>query len=137
MVGHEIVGEAIKVGGNVKNVKVGQFVGVGAQSGSCLQCKQCKNDREPYCDKGQIGTYGGKYPDGSKSTGGYADFARVPSHFCIPLPENISGEELASLAPMMCGGVTVYSPLVQNKVGPGMKVGVIGIGNFHVTRIIA
>lgn len=87
----------------------------------------CNTDKEPYCEKGMVGTYGGKYPDGSKSSGGYADYARVPQHFCIPIPE---GVDEASAAPMMCGGVTVFSPLKQYGAGPGHKVGIIGIGGL-------
>lgn len=68
-----------------------------------------------------------KYPDGSPSSGGYADYARVPQNFVIPIPK---GVDEAVAAPMMCGGVTVYSPLKQHNVGPGMKVGVIGIGGL-------
>jgi len=127
VVGHEIVGEATKVGKDVKEIKVGDIVGVGAQSGSCQKCPQCESNKEPYCDKGQVGTYNSKYPDGSPSSGGYADYARVPQHFCIPIPKGVA-EEVA--APMMCGGVTVYSPLKQYNVGPGMDVGVIGIGGL-------
>ncbi len=127
VVGHEIVGETIKVGSNVKNIKQGDIVGVGAQSGSCLACGPCTSDKEPYCDSGMIGTYNGKYKDGKSSSGGYADFARVNGHFCIPIPESV---DPAVAAPMMCGGVTVYSPLKQNNVGPGSKVGVIGIGGL-------
>lgn len=87
----------------------------------------CETQKEPYCEKGQIGTYNGKYPDGSPSSGGYADYARVPQHFCIPIPK---GMDEAVAAPMMCGGVTVYSPLKQHNVGPGTKVGVIGVGGL-------
>jgi alcohol dehydrogenase (NADP+) len=127
VVGHEIVGEATKVGKDVKSIKVGDIVGVGAQSGSCESCEMCKSDREPYCHKGMVGTYNAKYPDGSPSSGGYADYARVPQHFCIPIPKEV---DEAVAAPMMCGGVTVYSPLMQNNVGPGTKVGVVGIGGL-------
>lgn len=121
------MGEATKVGRDVKAIKVGDIVGVGAQSGSCLSCEMCKSDKEPYCEAGQIGTYNAKYPDGSPSSGGYADYARVPQHFCIPIPGEI---DPAAAAPMMCGGVTVYSPLKQHNVGPGTKVGIIGIGGL-------
>ncbi|ODQ50781.1 NADP-dependent alcohol dehydrogenase [Saitoella complicata NRRL Y-17804] len=127
VVGHEIVGIAVRVGKNVKNVKVGDRIGVGAQSSSCLSCSPCKTHSEPYCEKGMVGTYNGVYPDGSKSTGGYADYARVPSHFCIPIPEGLESEVAA---PMMCAGVTVYSPMKDAEVGPGKKVGVIGIGGL-------
>jgi alcohol dehydrogenase (NADP+) len=72
-VGHEVAGAAIRVGKNVKHVKVGDRVGVGAQSGSCLDCEECDAGLEHYCSKGNVGTYNGKYPDGSKSYGGYSE----------------------------------------------------------------
>ncbi|BFZ65287.1 hypothetical protein YB2330_006452 [Saitoella coloradoensis] len=129
VVGHEIAGKAVRVGTNVTGIKLGDRIGVGAQSGSCLACEDCNKQKESYCANppGMIPTYGGKYADGSKSTGGYANYARVPSHFCIPIPEGIPSE---IAAPMMCGGVTVYSPLKQNNVGPGMNVGIVGIGGL-------
>jgi hypothetical protein len=75
---------------------------------------------EHYCPKGNVGTYNGKYPDGSKSYGGYADHCRMPALFAVPIPDGISSAEAA---PMMCGGVTVWSPLVKNGAGPGKRVG--------------
>lgn len=125
--GHEIVGTAVKVGKNVKNFKVGDRVGVGAQSGSCLDCEECAASMEHYCPKGNVGTYNGKYPDGSKSYGGYADYCRAPAHFAVKIPDGISSAEAA---PMMCGGVTVWSPLVKNGAGPGKRVGIVGIGGL-------
>jgi alcohol dehydrogenase (NADP+) len=80
-VGHEIVGTAVKVGKNVKHFKVGDRVGVGAQSGSCLDCEECAAGMEHYCSKGNVGTYNGKYPDGSKSYGGYGDYVGVAFYF--------------------------------------------------------
>jgi len=92
-------------------------------------------DREQYCDKGQIGTYNGVYPDGSKSYGGYADYARVPSHFVIKIPENLPSE---IAAPMLCGGVTVYDPIKANGAGPGKTVGIVGVGGLgHFGLIFA
>ncbi|BGP58581.1 hypothetical protein JCM8202_002343 [Rhodotorula sphaerocarpa] len=131
VVGHEIVGEAIRVGKDVKHVKVGDYVGVGAQNDSCLKCTQCKAHREPYCDEGQVGTYGGKgyrTAKESKSYGGYADFHRAPSNFVMKIPD---GLDLALAAPMLCAGVTVYSPLTQYGAGKTAKdVGVVGIGGL-------
>jgi len=126
-VGHEIAGIAVKVGKNVKHVKIGDRVGVGAQSGSCLDCEECTAGNEQYCLKGNVGTYNGKYPDGSKSYGGYADYCRAPSNFVIKIPDGIS---LAEAAPMLCGGITVYNPLVHNGAGPGKRIGVVGIGGL-------
>ncbi|KAI9004219.1 putative quinone oxidoreductase [Gaertneriomyces semiglobifer] len=127
VVGHEIVGTVVKIGKNVQHLKLGDRVGVGAQSGSCLDCGYCKAGEEPYCDHGQIGTYNSKYKDGSKSYGGYADYARVPSHFAFKLPENLPSELAAS---MLCGGVTVFSPLRQLGAGPGKRIGIVGIGGL-------
>jgi len=126
-VGHEIVGTAVKVGKNVKHFKLGDRVGVGAQSGSCLDCESCADGQEQYCLKGNVGTYNGKYPDGSKSFGGYADYCRAPAHFAIKIPDAISSAEAA---PMLCGGITVWNPLVQNGAGPGKKVGIVGVGGL-------
>ena len=74
-----------------------------------------------------IGTYNGKYSDGSKSYGGYSDYCRAPSHFVLKIPDAISSEDVA---PMLCGGITVYAPLKKNGCGPGKKVGIIGIGGL-------
>jgi len=129
VVGHEIVGEAVRVGKEVSHVKVGDIVGVGAQSGSCLNCERCKADLEPYCDNGMVGTYDGKYPSGDRSQGGYSDYNRAPGHFVVKIPDNM---DPAIAAPMLCGGVTVYSPLKTHGAGTeGVKnVGVVGLGGL-------
>jgi alcohol dehydrogenase (NADP+) len=98
-VGHEIVGVALRVGSNVKHVKVGDRVGVGAQSDSCRTCAECSAGRESYCPK-MTGTYNGKFKDGSKSFGGYGDFSRVPGHFVFKIPDALPS---AVVAPMLCG----------------------------------
>jgi len=130
-VGHEIVGHIVRVGKNVTHLKLGDRVGVGAQAGSCLKCEQCTEGHESYCNRGQIGTYNGKYPEeegAGKSYGGYADYTRLPSHFAIKIPDGVPSE---IAAPLMCGGVTVYSPLKHNGAGTtAKKVGIIGIGGL-------
>jgi alcohol dehydrogenase (NADP+) len=126
-VGHEIAGTAVRVGKNVKHIKVGDRCGVGAQSGSCLDCEECSDGQEQFCSKGMTGTYNGKYPDGSKSYGGYADYCRAPGHFAIKIPDELT---LAEAAPMLCGGITVYNPLVHNGAGPGKRVGIVGVGGL-------
>ncbi|KAI9848330.1 MAG: hypothetical protein M1837_000594 [Sclerophora amabilis] len=129
-VGHEIVGTAVKVGNTVENgIKLGDRVGVGAQSNSCLKpdCEECSNGIENHCQNSMTGTYNGTYADGSKSYGGYSDYCRVPSHFVFNIPEALSSEDAA---PMLCGGITVYSPLKHNGAGPGKKVGIVGIGGL-------
>ncbi|OCL09013.1 NADP-dependent alcohol dehydrogenase C [Glonium stellatum] len=133
VVGHEIIGEAVRVGQNVKHIKEGDRVGVGAQASSCLKpnCEACADGPENHCS-GMVGTYGSVYPDGSKSYGGYADYNRTPSHFVFKIPESIPS---ADAAPMLCAGITVYSPLKREGCGPGKKVGIIrlgGLGHFGV-----
>ncbi|CAK4032141.1 probable alcohol dehydrogenase, class V [Lecanosticta acicola] len=126
---HEIVGKAVRVGSKVeKGIKVGDRVGVGAQAASCLKpdCEECAAGIENHC-QGTVGTYGSKFPDGSDSYGGYADYHRCHSHFVVKIPDEIPSEEAA---PMLCGGITVYSPLKLNGCGPGKKVGIIGIGGL-------
>lgn len=131
-VGHEIVGTAVRVGSQVKHIKVGDRVGVGAQSGSCENrngdCYECSQGQEQYCSKtGMIGTYNGVYQNGGKSYGGYATYNRSPSHFVIKIPDEI---ESAHAATMMCAGATTYVPLKNNGCGPGKRVGIIGLGGL-------
>lgn len=116
------------VGKNVTGIKVGDRVGVGAQASSCLKpdCHECSSGLENYCTK-MVGTYGARYPDGSKSYGGYSKYARVPSHFVVQIPKELSSAEAA---PMLCGGVTTWSPLKKSGAGPGKNVGIIGIGGL-------
>lgn len=129
VVGHEIVGVVTRVGKNVNNISIGQRVGVGAQSDSCHECKQCNANQEPYCDKMQ-GTYQGKFINGSgKSMGGYATQWRGPGHFAIPIPD---GLDAATAGPLMCGGITIFAPLQDYGCGnPDVKrVGIVGIGGI-------
>lgn len=108
--------------------RVGDRVGVGAQSSSCLKpdCEECASGMENHC-MNMVGTYNGKYGDGSKSYGGYSDYCRAPSHFVLKIPDSISSEEAA---PMLCGGITVFAPLKKNGCGPGKKVGIVGVGGL-------
>ncbi|CCM01154.1 uncharacterized protein FIBRA_03202 [Fibroporia radiculosa] len=126
VVGHEIVGKVVRVGDNVKDIKAGDRVGVGAQIGSCMHCKSCESDYENYCPKG-IPTYNGEYPDGVISQGGYSTAIRAHQQFVFPIPHEIESRHAAS---MMCAGLTVYSPLKTHGAGPGKKVGVVGIGGL-------
>ncbi|KAG8527783.1 uncharacterized protein KY384_007937 [Bacidia gigantensis] len=125
-VGHEVIGKAIKVGDDVTTCKVGDRVGVGAQIQACLECRICKMGQENYCPN-KVDTYGAKYKDGTISQGGYASHIRAHEYFTFKIPDNIS---TADAGPMMCAGLTVWSPLVRAKVGPGKKVGVVGIGGL-------
>ncbi|KAK6071127.1 nadp-dependent alcohol dehydrogenase [Seiridium cupressi] len=129
VVGHEILGTAVRVGSHVKHVKVGDRVGVGAQARSCLKvdCEDCSNDLESYCT-GFVGTYGAVYPNNEgKSYGGYANYNRTNGHFVFPIPD---GLESSLAAPMLCAGITVFSPLLRNGCGPGKTVGIVGVGGL-------
>ncbi|PKS13060.1 hypothetical protein jhhlp_000401 [Lomentospora prolificans] len=129
-VGHEIVGKAVRVGKNVTHIKVGDRVGVGAQGRCCMQsdCPECSLGKWNYCSRGSINTYGSVYPDGEgKSYGGYADYNRTNGHFVLKIPDSLPSEHAA---PMLCGGITVFSPLKQNGCGPGKNVGIVGVGGL-------
>jgi len=129
-VGHEIVGKAVRVGSKAgRGIKVGDRVGVGAQASSCQRkadCDECANGHENHC-AGNVGTYNSKFPDGSKSYGGYATYHRAPAPFVFKIPDNIESKDAA---PMMCGGITVFSPLKENGCGPGKRVGIVGVGGL-------
>ncbi|KAF2741095.1 GroES-like protein [Polyplosphaeria fusca] len=125
-VGHEIIGRAIKVGSKVKNIKVGDRVGVGAQVGADLTCDNCKANQENYCPN-QVDTYGGSYPDGTITQGGYSSHVRAHQYFTFKIPD---GLDTALAAPMLCAGLTTFSPLKRLGVGPGKKVAVLGLGGL-------
>lgn len=126
--GHEIIGKVVKAGKNTKH-SVGDRVGFGAQCGSCGKCKNCKQGQENYCLGGMVGTYQGRTGSSVQpwTQGGYADYYQGPGHFAIKIPESLDSK---IAAPMLCAGVTVYSPLKHYGVGPGKKVGIIGIGGL-------
>jgi alcohol dehydrogenase (NADP+) len=129
-VGHEIVGHAVRVGSKAeKGIKIGDRVGVGAQSASCLkpECEECTSGLEQHCQIQNTTTYSSRYANGDKSYGGYADYWRGPSHFVFKIPDALPSD---IAAPMLCGGVTAFSPLQVNGAGPGKKVGIIGIGGL-------
>nr|XP_043624489.1 probable mannitol dehydrogenase [Erigeron canadensis] len=125
--GHEIVGEVTAVGSKVKKVKVGDRVGVGCLVGSCRSCDQCGVDQEQYCPK-QVATYNATF---EVTYGGYSDHMVVNEHFIISWPADLP---LSSGAPLLCAGVTVYSPMRYYGLDkPGMHVGVVGLGGLgHV-----
>lgn len=129
--GHEIVGKVTKVGKNVKDVKVGDRVGVGAQVGSCMNCTSCNSNFENYClgdgKKSGVDTYNARYADGSAAQGGYSTAIRAHERFVFPIPDAITSEDAAS---MFCAGLTVFSPLLRNSCGPNKEVGVVGLGGL-------
>ena len=126
--GHEIVGKVTAAGKDVKHLAVGDRVGVGAQVFACLDknnCDACATDCDMFCSK-RVLTYNGKYADGAKSHGGYADYVRVSGHYAFKIPDVIPSDVAA---PLLCAGVTVYSPLSKH-VKPGQRIGVVGIGGL-------
>jgi alcohol dehydrogenase (NADP+) len=126
--GHEIVGEITRVGADVTKFKVGELAGVGCLVDSCRTCSNCKEGLEQYCEVGFVGTYNG--PDkqlGGMTQGGYSSHVVVDQDFVLHLPKNL---DLAAVAPLLCAGITTYSPLRHWKVSPGQKVGVVGLGGL-------
>lgn len=127
---HEIVGEVTEVGSKVEKFKVGDKVGVGCMVGSCRSCDSCSNQLENYCAK-MILTYGSKNTDGTMTHGGYSDCMVADEHFIVRIPD---GMPLHAGAPLLCAGITVYSPLRYYGLDkPGMHIGVVGLGGLgHV-----
>ncbi|KAF7133957.1 hypothetical protein CNMCM5793_005483 [Aspergillus hiratsukae] len=143
VVGHEIIGTVVRIGSAVPTlpssrgsaasaasrcIKLGDRVGIGAQSASCLRadCAECADGHENYCPR-IVGTYNSRYPDKNKAYGGFAEFWRGPAHFAFRIPDSLPS---AAAAPLLCGGVTVFAPLRKYGAGPGKAVGIIGIGGL-------
>jgi len=127
--GHEIVGTVASVGSEVTRFKVGDAVGVGCMVNSCQQCNSCNEGLEQYCQKGFTGTYNGKTDDAPGHTlGGYSNHIVVTEKFVLKVSH--APEKLAAVAPLLCAGITTWSPLKHWKVGPGHKVGIVGIGGL-------
>lgn len=135
VVGHEIVGTVAEVGSEVTKHKVGDRVGVGCMVNSCRECENCKAGMENYCLNGNVGTYASKDVDGSITQGGYATSVVVNDDFVLRVPESISYE---AAAPLLCAGITTYSPLAHWNAGPGKRVAVVGMGGLgHMAVKIA
>ena len=127
--GHEIVGRVTAVGAGVTKVKVGDLVGVGCMVDSCRSCPSCSEGLEQYCEHGFTATYNGPvYGGGENTYGGYSTAIVVTEHFVLRI--NHGEQDLAGVAPLLCAGITTWSPLRHWKVGPGSKVGVVGIGGL-------
>ncbi|TDY12294.1 NAD(P)-dependent alcohol dehydrogenase [Meridianimaribacter flavus] len=125
--GHEIVGKVTKVGDKVSNYKVGDLVAVGCLVDSCRTCNNCKNDLEQYCPE-WVGTYGGFDKHLQTNThGGYSETIVVDKDFVLKVPENL---DLAGIAPVLCAGITTWSPLRHWNVGKDSKVAVVGLGGL-------
>lgn len=126
--GHEIVGIVANVGKNVKKVKTGDKVGVGCMVDSCRTCAACREGLEQYCEVGMVPTYNGVEKDGKTPTfGGYSTHITVQEDFVLKIPDNLP---LDAAAPLLCAGITTYSPLRHWKAGPGKKVAVLGLGGL-------
>jgi uncharacterized zinc-type alcohol dehydrogenase-like protein len=128
--GHEIVGVVSAVGEQVSGFKQGDVVGVGCMVDSCRQCTSCQDGEEQYCmGRGFGGTYNGPTSDAPGHTlGGYSQSIVVDAHFVLHIRH--PQEQLAAVAPLLCAGITTYSPLRHWKIGPGKKVGIVGIGGL-------
>jgi uncharacterized zinc-type alcohol dehydrogenase-like protein len=126
--GHEIVGKVTAVGDHVKKFKVGDLAGIGCLVDSCRECDNCKDGLEQYCSNGFVGTYGGMEKDGSGATyGGYSKTILAHEDFILRISEKL---DLAATAPLLCAGITTYSPLKHWKVGKGTRVGILGLGGL-------
>ena len=126
--GHEIVGKVSKVGRDVTKFKVGDLAGVGCLVDSCKDCPSCAEGLENYCEKGQTFTYNSEDKvSGGITFGGYSRAVVVDEAFTLRIPKNL---DLKAVAPLLCAGITTYSPLKHWKVGPGQKVGIVGLGGL-------
>lgn len=125
--GHEIVGHVRRIGAEVRRWKVGDRVGVGCMVGSCRTCEACQAGEEQYCATGSTFTYNGHLPDGSITYGGYSTQITVAEDFVVRVPDSLP---LDAAAPLLCAGITTYSPLRHFGVQPGMKVAVLGLGGL-------
>jgi alcohol dehydrogenase (NADP+) len=126
--GHEIVGRVVKVGAHVKKFKEGDLAGIGCMVDSCRTCENCKDDLEQFCTNGTTFTYNA--PDkisGGLTYGGYSDSVVVDEAYTLHIPKNLN---LAATAPLLCAGITTYSPLRHYKISKGQKVGVVGLGGL-------
>nr|WP_276091554.1 NAD(P)-dependent alcohol dehydrogenase [Pedobacter sp. JY14-1] len=134
--GHEIVGKIVRVGSHVNKFKIGDLAAVGCMVDSCRECEYCKEGLEQYCELGNTGTYNS--PDkhlGTRTYGGYSESIVVDESFVLRVPENL---DLAAVAPLLCAGITTYSPLKHWNIGPGKRIGVVGIGGLgHMAVKIA
>jgi len=127
--GHEIIGRVLEIGANVSAHKVGDLVGVGCMVDSCQTCSSCQKDLEQFCENGATFTYNSpdKHLEGKQTYGGYSTSVVVDEKFVLRIPGNL---DEAATAPLLCAGVTTWSPLTHWKVKKGDKVGVIGLGGL-------
>ena len=133
--GHEIVGRVTAVGNSVKSFKIGDLAGIGCIVDSCRECNSCKEGDEQFCSSGMVGTYNSIGKDGKPTYGGYSKHIVVDESFTLHVSEKL---DITAVAPLLCAGITTYSPLKRWKVGPGQQVAVIGLGGLgHMAVKIA
>ena len=126
--GHEIAGVVTSIGSSVTKFKVGDKIGVGVFVDSCRNCDACKNGLQQYCAEGMTGTYNQLERDGkTPAMGGYSNIFVINEDYAVSIPDNLP---LDGVAPLLCAGITLYSPLKNWKAGPGKKVGVMGLGGL-------
>lgn len=125
--GHEIAGVVSAIGNKVKQYKVGDRVGVGCFVDSCRHCEQCANGLEQYCPEGLVFTYNCREHDGTPTMGGYSEKIVVDENYVLRIPENLP---LEAAAPLLCAGITLYSPLRHWQAGPGKKIAIVGLGGL-------
>jgi len=125
--GHEIVGEVVEVGAEVTRFRTGDLAGVGCLVDSCRTCESCQEGLEQYCENGNVGTYSSRGKDGLITYGGYSNQIVVDEAFTLKINPS---QDLARVAPLLCAGITTYSPLRHWKVGKGHKVAVLGLGGL-------
>ena len=126
--GHEIVGRVTETGSAVTKFKAGDLAGVGCMVDSCRDCESCRAGLEQYCDRSQtVFTYNSKFPDGTPAYGGYSERVVVDAAFAVSISPKL---DLAAAAPLLCAGITTYSPLRHWNIQPGQNVGVIGLGGL-------
>jgi alcohol dehydrogenase (NADP+) len=129
--GHEIIGRVTKVGPKVKSYKVGDLIGIGCIIGSCQSCDSCKADLEQYCEKGFTLVFNSEDPQsGERNHGGFSKQIVVDEKYAIRIPKQFKEKDLPAVAPILCAGITTYSPLKHWKVERGTKVGIVGLGGL-------
>jgi uncharacterized zinc-type alcohol dehydrogenase-like protein len=126
--GHEIVGRVVAVGSQVRGFKAGELAGVGCLVDSCGHCPSCGEGLEQYCENGFVGTYNGPAFGGENTYGGYSQTIVVKESFVLKIRHD--EKQLAAVAPLLCAGITTYSPLRHWKAGPGKTVGIVGLGGL-------
>lgn len=127
VVGHEIVGRVAEIGSAVTRHRVGDTVGVGCQSNSCRSCAQCRKGQDQYCLNGNVQTYNGRDADGTITQGGYSQAIVTDESFVLSIPAAL---DPAKAAPLLCAGITTYSPLRHWGAGPGKRVAILGMGGL-------